>query len=70
MPEMNYVDSSNIEAIGYEPGARELHVTFIESGTYVYYDVDEWVFHEFMNADSKGRYHWEHVRDRYEYQKL
>lgn len=70
MPEMHYVDSSNVEAIGYDPEARELHVSFIGSGTYVYYGVEEWVFREFMSADSKGRYHHQNIRDRYDFQKL
>ena len=55
MPEMHYVDSSNVEAIGYDPGTQELHIQFLKSGeTYVYFDVEEGVFHEMMQADSKG----------------
>jgi hypothetical protein len=55
MPEMIFVDSSNIEAIGYDPESRELHVRFLKSGeTYVYYEVEEWEFEEFKRADSKG----------------
>ena len=57
MPEMEFVDSSNVEAIGYDSGSQELHVRFLKSGeTYVYYNVDEWVFQEFLSADSKGKY--------------
>lgn len=57
MPEMTYVDSSNIEAIGYDAAALELHVRFLKSGeTYVYYAVEDWRFQEFMQADSKGKY--------------
>ena len=32
MPEMHYVDSSNVESIGYDPDTRELHVQFLKSG--------------------------------------
>jgi hypothetical protein len=57
MPEMILVDSTSVEAIGYDPGNRELHVRFVKSGeTYVYYDVEEWEFEEFKRADSKGNY--------------
>lgn len=70
MPEMYYVDSSNVEAIGYDAENRELYVSFLKSGTYVYYGVEEWVFQEFMNAASKGGYHHENVKDKYEFQKL
>ena len=34
MPEMHFVDSSNVEAIGYDPDTRELYVQFIKSGNY------------------------------------
>lgn len=56
MPDMHYADSSNVEAIGYDINTRELHVQFIGSGNYVYLDVEEWVFNEFLQADSKGQY--------------
>ena len=50
-------DRITYEAIGYDPDAQELHVRFVKSGeTYVYYGVEEWVFQEFMQADSKGTY--------------
>lgn len=71
MPEMHFVDSSNLEAIGYDPDSRELHVRFLKSGdTYVYYDVDEWVFQEFLQADSKGGYLNDKIKERYQFAKL
>ena len=65
MPEMHYVDSSNVSAIGYDRTSRELHVAFIRGGTYVCYDVDELVFQKFMNAESKGRYFRANIKGRY-----
>ena len=71
MPEMQFVDSSNVEAIGYDPDAQEIHVRFFKSGeTYVYYGVEEWVFQEFMQADSKGIYLNTNIKGRYQYGKL
>lgn len=71
MPEMYYVDSSNIEAIGYDPDRQELHVRFLKSGaTYVYYNVEEWVYNEFMAADSKGKYYNTNIKGHYDYGKL
>ena len=71
MPEMLYVDSSNIEAIGYDAGNQELHVLFLKSGeTYVYYGVEEWVFQEFLQADSKGTYLNANIKSIYQYAKL
>ena len=71
MPEMHYVDSSNVEAIGYDLATQELHVRFLKSGeTYVYYNVEEWVFDEMMQADSKGTYLSTNIKRRYDYGKL
>ncbi len=68
MPEMLYVDSSNIEAIGYDPVNLELHVLFLKSGeTYVYFDVEEWLFQEFLQADSKGTYLNAKIKPCYQY---
>ncbi len=34
MVEMNYVESSNIEQVGYDKEAMELHIIFKSSGLY------------------------------------
>jgi KTSC domain len=71
MPEMAFVDSSGIEAVGYDYGTQELYVRFLKSGeTYIYYDVEEWVFQEFMQTDSKSRYLNSAIKGRYQYSKL
>jgi KTSC domain-containing protein len=71
MPEMIFVDSKNIEAIGYDVGTLELHVRFLKSGeTYVYYGVEEWRYQEFQQADSKGQYLNANIKPNYQYAKL
>lgn len=71
MPEMHYVDSSNIEAVGYDPDSQQLYVQFLKSGaTYVYYDIEEWIFQELMQADSKGTYLNNQIKPRYHCSKL
>jgi hypothetical protein len=71
MPEMIFVDSTNIEAMGYDPATMELHVRFLKSGeTYVYYNVEQWRFEELMQADSKGSYLNAHIKPNYNYSKL
>lgn len=69
MPEMQYVDSSNIEAIGYCSETQELHVQFLTSGLYVYLEVPEWVYHEFIGADSKGAYLNQNIKNSYQYER-
>ena len=71
MPDMHYVDSSNIEAIGYDEDSRELHVRFLKSGdTYVYHEIEAGVFEEMMQADSKGSYLNRRIKGTYQYSKL
>jgi hypothetical protein len=71
MPEMIFVDSTTAEAIGYDLATQELHVRFLKSGeTYVYYAVEEWVFQELMQSDSKGRYLNANIIPRYQFGKL
>ena len=70
MPEMQYVDSSNIEAIGYDAETQQLHVRFLKSGeTYVYYDVEAWVFDEFLQTDSKGIFLNSRIKPTYQFGK-
>jgi hypothetical protein len=52
--EMTYVDSSNIDQIGYDETESEVHVIFKKSGYYVYSEVNTEVWESFINADSKG----------------
>ena len=71
MPEMQYVDSSNVEAIGYELDSQELYVRFVKSGrTYVYYGVEPWVYEEFLQSESKGNYLNTRIKDTFPYAEL
>ena len=55
-PEMQAVDSSTIEAVGYESGKREIYIRFLDGGTYAYSDTDESICKELLSADSIGGY--------------
>lgn len=69
MPEMTFVDSSNIEAIGYDDEKNELHVQFLSGGYYVYYDVPKEIFDDLLTAPSKGSYLNREVKGVYRYAK-
>ncbi|HEX9774116.1 MAG TPA: KTSC domain-containing protein [Actinomycetota bacterium] len=56
VPELVPVDSSSIEAIGYDAARRELHVRFLNGGVYVYSAVSPETHRALMDAESKGRY--------------
>lgn len=61
------VVSSNVVAIGYEN--NDLYVDF-KSGSYVYKDVPREIYDALLVAESKGKFMWAHIRDRYDYTRL
>lgn len=69
MIEFHPLDSSNIASIGYEYSSQELHVQFVKSGYYVYFEVEEWVYQEFLHAASPGQYHHQNIMGRYSYER-
>lgn len=69
MLEMIYVDSSNIEAIGYDDDTQELHVQFLSGGCYIYSDVPRKIFDDLMNAPSKGSFLNREVKGIYQFTK-
>jgi hypothetical protein len=65
---MHEVESTSIEAIGYDRQGHELYVRFRESGrTYAYWEVEENVFEEFLGAASKGNYFNREIKGEYSY---
>jgi hypothetical protein len=56
MPEKIFVDSSNIEGIGYDDDRQELHVWFLSGSYYIYSEVPRQIFDDFTNAPSKGSF--------------
>lgn len=70
MAEMHFVDSSNIEAIGYDQAARELHVRFLHGDMYAYHGVPEDIYDELMAAQSKGSYLNRVIKGNYGYSKM
>ena len=54
--ERQYVTSSNILSIGYEPDNMILEVEFTTGAVYQYYDVPQSIYDGLMAADSHGTY--------------
>ena len=69
-PEMQMVDSSNVEAVGFDPESGDIYVRFIGGDTYVYSGVNEATFQELLNADSVGSYRNRVIKPNYTYNKL
>ena len=70
MVEMVPVTSSTIEAIGYEPRTKRLHVKFLSTEMYVYQGVPPIVHARFMRFPSKGTYLAEEIKDKYRYTEI
>lgn len=65
MAKMIPVDSSMIQAVGYDPETQILEVLFNSGQTYHYEGVPPKVHKELMEADSKGRYMRDAIIDMY-----
>ena len=68
--EMIPVESSNIEAVGYDGDSSTLQVEFKNGGTYQYFDVPEHIFEGLRDADSVGRYLASVIKGSYRYSKV
>ncbi|MBM7699261.1 KTSC domain-containing protein [Kurthia huakuii] len=64
------VESSKIQAIGYEASPMILRVEFHKDGVFEYYGVPELVYNDLMEADSHGTYFTRSIKDRYRYVKV
>lgn len=54
--ERQYVTSSNISSIGYDPENLILEVEFTTGAVYQYYDVPQSIYDGLMAADSHGTF--------------
>ena len=68
--EMQFVDSSNIERIGYDANSSTLRIEFKSNRTYDYSSVPEHVFNELKSASSVGRYHATSIKNSYPYTEI
>lgn len=54
LPAMQPLKSESIEAVGYDPATRELHIHFRNGGQYKYEDVSPEKHRALVNAESPG----------------
>ena len=65
------VDSSLIRSVGYDLPNSILEIELVESNrAYEYFDVPLSVYTELMEAESKGSYFNEFIKDLYAYQEV
>lgn len=63
-------ESTAIRDIRYEDERQKLFVTFINGGEYVYVGVPGEVHRSFVEAESRGRFFIDQIRDRFPYNRL
>jgi hypothetical protein len=67
-PDMQWVDSTSVEEIGYDSDAEELFIRFVDGlSVYVYTDVPLSTFEELMRAPSKGSYLNREIKPNYQF---
>lgn len=64
------VQSSNVDSISYDVEKQELYVQFRGGSIYVYYNVPEDVYLDFLTSPSKGQFLNSNVKDVYSYQRI
>jgi hypothetical protein len=57
------VESSSLRSIGYDRATSTLEVEFANGGVYRYAGVPAELWSAFRQADSKGKFFQDHVRD-------
>ena len=57
-----FVVSSNLSAIAYDPRTREMEIEFKGGAVYRYFNVPKRVYTGLLNSGSHGKYFWRYVR--------
>lgn len=65
--DMQWVDSSSLEKVGYDEDKLELHIVFKSGSSYVYRDVPPHIFDQLIEAPSKGSFFNREVKNVYEF---
>ena len=69
LPQMQAVDSSNVQAVGYDAASSKLYVAFKHGGTYSYAGVPPEVHKALVTSESVGGYLAKNVKGTYAYTK-
>lgn len=71
-PDLIPVESTAVEAVGYDATERELYVRFkgTSDGTYVYAEVSPQEYDDLLEADSIGGYVNREIKPRHPYRPL
>jgi lysyl-tRNA synthetase class 2 len=63
------VDSSVLDKASYDKATKELTLVFDSGETYIYKDVPADINDALMKAESKGKYFYANIRDKFQFEK-
>jgi hypothetical protein len=66
----DFVTSSNLVSIGYDPKSQTLEVEFQSGAVYQYYTVPSTIYEALRTATSKGQFLNSQVKDRFPYARV
>lgn len=61
------VVSSNLKSVGYDVYMAVLEIEFLSGGIYQYFNVPDFVYHELINATSKGKFFAHNIKNNKRY---
>lgn len=64
------VASTNIISAGYDQATQTLEVEFMNGTVYQYYNVEQTIFDQFMQASSKGAFLNTYLRNAYPFSRV
>ena len=70
MHETYFPKSTAVRSAAYDDETQELIIGLTTGRTYVYREVQEWVYNELLAAKSVGQYYTLRIRDRYPYDEI
>jgi KTSC domain-containing protein len=65
-----FVTSSNLASVGYDPSSQTLEVEFHNGSVYRYFNVPETIYDGLMHASSSGSFLASQVKDRFPYSRV
>lgn len=65
-----YVQSSNVTAIGYDGGTETLEVEFNTGAIYQYYNVPQHIYDELIQSPSKGQFMHIYIKNAYSFSRV
>jgi hypothetical protein len=67
---MPQIESSMMKRVDYDETSKELDITFMSGKTYRYLAVSPEIYSALLDAESKGQFFNEHIKDEFAYSEV